>query len=109
MPMGTTCTRPAWSAPGSASSPALAAAERHGQVRGQHRRMGFAGVGVHAAGDVAGHHEPGPRRQRRAQDGGNQGGSRSPQPALGARPQHGINDDVGTPPLRGQLGWRSRR
>ena len=101
MPMGTTWTRPAWSAPGSASRPALAAPKVTVRSAESTGACGLPGVGVHAAGDVAGHHQAG--RAGRTSQSRHQGGSGSPQPALGARPQDSVNHDVGTRHLRGEL------
>ena len=77
--------------------------ERHGQVRAEHRAVGFSGVGVHAAGNVAGHHEPGPGASQRLDQ--LRGGAA--EPALRAGSQHRVNDDVGAvrrlPPRRPTL------
>ncbi len=51
------CTRPAKSAPGSASSPALAAPKVTVRSAAEHRGGGFAGVRVHPAGNIAGDHQ----------------------------------------------------
>ena len=61
-------TRPAWSAPGSASRPALAPPNVTVRSAGSTGPAASPGVRVDAAGEVAGHHEA-VRRQRRAPHG----------------------------------------
>ncbi len=77
--------------------PHFGCAEGHGQVRGQHWSMGLAGVGVNAAGDIAGHHDPQyPGVPPRIQKAAHQLGCRSAKAAVGPRPQDSVNHDVGT-------------
>ncbi|MCY1228537.1 hypothetical protein D9M72_408580 [compost metagenome] len=84
---------------GIGEQPGFRSAERHGEIGRKDRIIGLAGVGVHAAGNVAGHH----KTVRGGAQLPDEGGRCAAEPALGSGPQHRVDHDVGAGGCRCQL------
>ncbi len=88
---------------GICQQPCLGGSEGYRQVGGEYRSGHRAGIGVHAAGQVAGHGKaPAWKVRACVVDGPDQVGGRSAQPAACAGAQDRVNDDAGVGRFLGQ-------